>query len=254
MRLFDADVRLGHSLFGYELDEATLSATMKRLDIERAVVCPVRPKNYDLRAANDDVIKVVQSNPSQWVGFARVDPWQEVEAVAEVRRAVTQGGLRGVFLDPWEDHFSVSASIIDPIVETATSLGIPIMVAAGYPQFSHPSQIAALARRHPNATFIATHGGQINISGLLLTDAQIMLRTAPNVLINTSGVYREDFIEDCVDEFGAHRVLFGSGSPIFDQGFEVLRVLKAHLADETKEQIGWKNISQLVDGVTPGGS
>ena len=254
MRLFDADVRLGQSLFGYQLDEATLSASMKRLNIGRAVICPVRPKNYDLRAANDHVIKVMQSNPSQLVGFARVDPWQEVDAVAEVRRAVTQGGLRGLFLDPWEDHFSVASALVDPIIEVASSLRVPIMVAAGYPQFSHPSQIAALARRHPNSTFIATHGGQINISGLLLADAQIMLRTAPNILINTSGVYREDFIEDCVNEFGAHRVVFGSGSPIFDQAFEVLRVLKAHLADETKEQIGWTNISQLVDGVTPRGS
>jgi predicted TIM-barrel fold metal-dependent hydrolase len=120
------------------------------------------------------------------------------------------------------------------------------MVAGGYPQFSHPSQIAALARRHPSATLIATHGGQINISGLLIADALIMLRSAPNIIINTSGVYREDYIEDCVSEFGAQRVIFGSGSPVFDQAFETLRLHKAHLADEIKQQIGWDNIARLV--------
>lgn len=247
MELFDADVRLGQSLFGYALDLTTLKKNMDRHGIGRAIVSPVRPRTYDLKAANDTIIDAIGLDPEHLVGFARVDPWQGDDAIAEIQRAVGQGGLRGVFLDPWEDHFTVADPMLDPIVQAAVSLGIPVMVAGGYPQFAHPSQIAALARRNPEATIIATHGGQINISGLLLGDAQIMLRTAPNVIINTSGVYREDYLEDTIAEFGAHRVVFGSGAPIFDQPFETQRIHKAHVSDDVKRQIGWDNIARLVD-------
>ncbi len=247
MKLFDADVRLGQSLFGYNLDLATLRRNMDQLDIGRVLLSSVRPRNYDLIAGNDAVLRAVNSDRDRFVGLARIDPWQGDDAVAELRRTVRQGGLRGVFLDPWEDHFTVSDPMLDPIVDTAVSLGVPVMVAGGYPQFAHPSQIAALARRHPDATIIATHGGQINISGLLLGDAQIMLRTAPNVIINTSGVYREDYLEDSIAEFGTHRVIFGSGAPIFDQAFETQRIHRAHVDDAVKQQIGWDNIARLVE-------
>ena len=247
MRLFDADVRLGESIYGYGLDLATLRNNMDRLDIGRVVLSSVRPKDYDVRAGNDVVLDAVTSDPDRFVGFARVDPWQGDDAIGEIERTVRHDGLRGVFLDPWEDHFTAADPMLDPIVDTAVRLGVPIMIAGGYPQFSHPSQIAALARRHSDATIIATHGGQINISGLLLGDAQIMLRTAPNVIINTSGVYREDYIEDSIAEFGTHRVVFGSGAPIFDQSFETQRVHRAHVDDSIKQQIGWDNIARLVE-------
>ena len=247
MKLFDADVRLGHSLFGYDLDLVTLRASMDRLNIGRAVLSSVRPRDYNINAGNDAVINAVNADPERFVGFARVDPWQGDDAIREIRRTVGQGGLRGVFMDPWEDHFSVAAPMLDPIVQTAHALDIPVMIAGGYPQFAHPSQIAALARRHPDTTIIATHGGQINISGLLLGDAQIMLKTAPNVIINTSGVYREDYLEDSIAEFGTHRVIFGSGAPIFDQSFETQRIHRAHISDDVKQKIGWDNIANIVD-------
>jgi predicted TIM-barrel fold metal-dependent hydrolase len=95
-------------------------------------------------------------------------------------------------------------------------------------------------------TIIATHGGQLNISGLLLADAARMLRANPNVLMETSGIYREDFIEDTVAELGLERVVFGSNAPYLDQGFEALRVRWAHLGDEAKAAIGHGNLRRVL--------
>jgi predicted TIM-barrel fold metal-dependent hydrolase len=124
--------------------------------------------------------------------------------------------------------------------------GLPVLLAGGYPTCSHPTQIGALAARHPNARLIATHGGQLNISGLLLADARVLLDTHPNVSIETSGIYREDFIEDMVAEYGKERVFFGSGAPVFDQRLEVLRIRLAHLPEEAKAAIGGRNTARLV--------
>lgn len=246
MMLYDAQVRLGECLFGYHLDLETLKARMEQHQIGRAVLCPVRPMDYDLAKANDAISVAVANDPASFSGFARVDPWQGSNALIELNRAITGLQLRGLLLDPWEDHFVISDPMVDPVIKAAGELGIPVMVAGGYPNFSHPSQIAALASRHPSVTFIATHGGQLNISGLLLADAQAVLRSCANIIIETSGIYREDFIEDCIDEFGAHRVVFGSGTPVFDQGFETLRIRSAHVGNDVKQHIGWDNIARLV--------
>ena len=43
--------------------------------------------------------------------------------------------------------------------------------------------------------------------------------------MTTSGVYREDFIEEVLEQIGHDKVLFGSQSPLFDQDFELHRIL-----------------------------
>jgi predicted TIM-barrel fold metal-dependent hydrolase len=123
---------------------------------------------------------------------------------------------------------------------------LPLLLAGGYPRFSHPSQIGDLARQFQDVTIIATHGGQLNISGLLLADAGRMLRANSNVVLETSGIYREDFIEDTVQELGAERVVFGSNAPYMDLGFETLRVRLAHLSDAEKELIGHGNPRRIL--------
>lgn len=246
MELFDLHVRLGACLYGYALDRATLTRQLERLKITRAVLCPVHPRDGDFAAANDLIAETVADAPHRFVGFARVNPWLGAEAVAELDRAVHQLGARGLLLDPWEERFVVSDPLVDPIVRRAGELRLPVLLAGGYPNFSHPSQIGALAARHPQVRFIATHGGQLNISGLLLADARAMLLAHPNVSIETSGIYREDFIEDTVAEFGAARVFFGSGAPVFDQGFEALRIRLAHLPEEAKTAIGAGNLIRLL--------
>ena len=246
MELFDANVRLGDSAFGYSLQLADLLGQMDQLEVGRAVVCAARPISGDTCEANDLIANAIASATGRCIGFARVDPWRGDQALTELNRAVTELGLRGLLLDPWEDHFVVSSALVDPVVARAGELGLPVLVAGGYPNFSHPSQIGALAGRHPNVRFIATHGGQLNISGLLLADARSMLAAHTNVVIETSGVYRQDFIEDTVAEFGAERVVFGSGAPVFDPRLEVLRVRMAHLSEEAKLAIGSGNLQQLL--------
>jgi len=90
-----------------------------------------------------------------------------------------------------------------------------------------------------------THGGQINISGLGQADALEVLRRYANVCIETSGVYRQDFLEDLAGNFGPERVLFGSTSPRMDIRLEIERVRWANLPDEAKEQILAGNASRV---------
>jgi uncharacterized protein len=243
---FDAHAHIGRSLFGVELSVDDLLASMDGNGVERAVLAPLKPPGYDLAPENDRVGQAVRLHGDRFCGFARVDPWQGERAVVELRRAHEDLGARGLFLHPFEEQFAANSELVFPLMELLQERGLPLLLAGGYPLFSHPSQVGDLAQRFPGVTIIATHGGQLNISGLLLDDASRMLRSNPNVIMETSGVYREDFIEDMVSELGAGRVLFGSNAPYMDQGFETLRVRLAHLSATDKRALGYENMAGIL--------
>jgi len=194
-----------------------LLAALDDCAIERAIVCPPRARGHGYDVENDRVAALVAAHPDRLVGFARVDPLAP-GAEAELERA--RGlGLRGLFLHPWEDAFRITDRAVDRLVD-----GLPVIVATGYPWVSEGLQVGELARRHPETAFIATNGAQINISGLGQQDAELALEASPNLFVQTSGVYREDFLEGVVERFGAERLLYASAFPRFDPRLELLRV------------------------------
>jgi uncharacterized protein len=243
--LIDVHAHIGRSLFGHEQTVDDLLQAMDENGIAQAVLSPLKPVDYHLGPENDRIWQAVAAHPDRFVGFARVDPWQGEAAVAEVQRACDLG-LVGLFLHPFEEQFAANDEQVFPLMEFLRERNLPLLLAGGYPGFSHPSQIGDLARQFQDVAIIATHGGQLNISGLLLADAGRMLRANPNVVMETSGIYREDFIEDTVQELGAERVVFGSNAPYMDLGFETLRVRLAHLSDAEKELVGNGNPRRIL--------
>jgi predicted TIM-barrel fold metal-dependent hydrolase len=207
--------------------------------IDRAVVCAPRARGHGYDVANDRVAALVQSHPDRLAGLARVDPLAP-GAAAELERASALG-LRGLFLHPWEDAFRITDPAVDRLVG-----GLPVVVATGYPWVSEGLQVGEFARRHPWTTFVATNGAQINISGLGQQDATIALAECPNLLVQTSGVYREDFLEGVVERFGPGRLLYASAFPRFDPRLELLRVRWApNLGDEAKAAVLGGNAAAL---------
>lgn len=244
--LFDAHTHIGRSLFGYRQTVDDVLASMTDHGIEQTVLVPFKPAGYHLGPENDRVTAAVGIHPDRFVGFARVDPWQGAAAVAEARRAFDELGLVGLYLHPFEEQFAANDEAVFPLMDLLQERGLPLLLAGGYPGFSHPSQIGDLARQFRDVTIVATHGGQLNISGLLLADAGRMLRSNPNVIMETSGIYREDFIEDTVKELGAERVVFGSNAPYMDPGFEALRIRLAHLSNDQKQTLGRGNLRRIL--------
>ena len=83
--------------------------------------------------------------PDRFIGFCRVDPRQGDDAVTELRRCVLRQGLRGLFLHPIEEGYTINDTPAVQLVREAGSLGVPVVVAAGYPWVSHAQQIRLFA-------------------------------------------------------------------------------------------------------------
>ena len=93
-----------------------------------------------------------------------------------------------------------------------------------------------------------SHGGQINISGLAQADAFLAMEACENLCIGTNGVYRQDFLEECVTAFGPERVLFASMASVFDQGFELDRARSIGMEDRDRPLVLGENTLRILQG------
>ena len=80
---------------------------------------------------NDFVASCVERHPDVFLGFAGVDPWKGKAAVAELRRALTDLGLRGLKLHPSAQGIAPNDRRCYPLYEVAAELGVPVLFHTG---------------------------------------------------------------------------------------------------------------------------
>jgi len=233
----DIHIHEGKSLFEYELDIQTILDSMKKNGIDRGVLHPFKPYDYNFEPENKRISEIVKKHPDKFLAFGRIDPWRKEKALAEIKRIFEELRFSGIFLHPLEEQFSLTSPILTPVLNLVREYKKPVMISGGHVRVSHPRQIEYIAGEYPDIIFIATSGGQINISGMMLGEAEEMLMNCPNVYMETSGIYRRDFIERMTKKLGAERVLFGSGTPYYDQAFELERIKTAEISDSERENI-----------------
>ena len=120
---------------------------------------------------NDAIAACVERHPDAFLGFAGVDPWKGKAAVAELRRAVTDLGLKGLKVHPSAQAFAPNDTRHYPLWEAAADLGIPVLfhtgttgLGAGVPGgggvklgFSRPIFLDDVAADFPELTIVGAH-------------------------------------------------------------------------------------------------
>lgn len=241
---FDACAFWGDSLYGNSVSTEELLREMDAHGVERAIVRPLKPCDYQYDRANRLLAEAVKAHSGRLVGFGRVNPL-EASAPEQVD-ALVEYGLKGLHLHPWEDNFIISSPKVYPTIEACERHGLPVYVSTGYMCVSEPLQLWELARRFPRVTFIATHGGQLDISGLSFDDVVRAAKDTRNIKFDLSGVYRRDFIELLIQAAGEDSVVFGSCYPYMDMGLEIARVQAAEIPVVCHKKIFEENITALL--------
>lgn len=245
MYRIDAHAYIGEDLFGLSRSPDQLLKDMDRLEIAKAVLCPNKPPNYELENANRFVVDQIKLHPDRFMGWARVDPWQKEKALDLLKRGVEEWGLIGLLLHPYEERFQASLRLVDPLMEYASRMNLPVMIESGYFLLSHPLDVAELATRFPSVAIIGTHGLQLDDAAFAMTDASLALNECPNLFIDTAGVYAPDSIISTINNLGENRVIFGSHSPWLSLELEIDRVDYLDLESSAKEAIFSKNLLKL---------
>lgn len=120
---------------------------------------------------NDFVAGCVREHPDAFLGFASVDPWKGRAAVAELRRAVVDLGLRGLKLHPSAQAFAPDDRRFYDLYTACAELEVPVLfhtgttgLGAGLPGgagiklgYSRPVLLDNVAADFPELQIVAAH-------------------------------------------------------------------------------------------------
>ena len=236
-------------------------------------------------AVNDGIARLVGAAPHRLLGLGVVPLRYPMDAVRELRRAVSDLGLVGVEIstnaaeielgDPELEEFWCAAEALGAIVfihpwgcslgtrldqyYLANTVGQPVETAVA---LSHLIFSGTLDR-HPDLTIIAAHGGGYLPTYIGRSDHAWRVRpdarrcAAPpseylHRLYFDSLVYDPEALRHLVGKVGSDQVLLGSDYP-FDMGVTdpVVRLAAAELPARAVAQIRGETISELLMRATP---
>ncbi len=225
---------------------SSLLASMDRSGVDRSVVCPIatKPEQFDgilkwcLAIRCDRIIPFASVHP------AATDVESQIDRIAEA-------GLFGIKLHPMYQDFAADESRLDPLYAAAARRGLIVALHCGFDiafsdsTVAHPDRIAAIGRRHPQLSIVATHLG-----GFQAWDEVRHHLVGTNVWMETSfslGWMDQEQALDIIRTHGPQKILFGTDSPWADQASELSRLRGLPLSDSEKAAIAGGNAETLLN-------
>jgi len=220
-----------------------------RMGIERVIIFMGYPWAYDpspeeVRRQNDQVLQAIEHSHGRAFGFVYLNPKYTQESLDELDRCVRDGPMVGVKL--WV-AVRCREKCLDPIVRRAADLKAPVLqhtwykITGNLPGESTASDLAALAARHPAASFIAAHTGGDWERGIR------EIRSATNITAEIcGGDPTAGFVEMAVRELGAERVMYGSDFAGRSFASQLAKVLGADVPENAKRLILSGNIKRML--------
>jgi predicted TIM-barrel fold metal-dependent hydrolase len=224
---------------------------MDRLGIERIILSQgydqyIRnPTPDQVREENDRVMRAVRHFPNRAYGSVYLSPTNVRFCLEEFDRCVRDGPM--ISVGELEADVRCNSPALDPIVERAVSLKVPILqhtwikTNGNEPGESTPYDLVELARRHPQAQFICGHTGGNWELGIRA------IRDVKNVCAEIAGSDpTSGFVEMAVRELGAERVVYGSDAGGRSFASQMAKVIGAEIPDSAKEMILGGNLRRLL--------
>jgi predicted TIM-barrel fold metal-dependent hydrolase len=222
---------------------APLGAYLRRAraaGIDRTVV--FAPFANDYARANAEVATIVRRHPGRLVGYACIHPLRDAGRVRElVGRAVREWGFRGVKVH------RLDAPATREVCEAAAAFGVPLL----YDVAGRPELLEQAAPEYPNLTILVPHLGSFADDWRAHQRLVDQLLRLPNLLADTSGVRRFDYLVQAVRRVGPRRLVFGSDGPWLHPALELAKIRLLGLAPRDEALVIGGNLRRILGLDTP---
>jgi predicted TIM-barrel fold metal-dependent hydrolase len=231
-----------HSHVGNDKDGTTygldqLLESMDHNKIDYSVVFPLDEKDVGLIEASESILS--QNNP-KLIPFLRFNPKTEN---AQRLKAILHG-FKGVKLHPRAQDFDPLDKKFFPLYEEIERSGKPLLVhtrlRAGNPN-TDPVRISSLAPLFPGLSIVMAHFAELSDEAFKAIKKYDNLYTETSIQSETNVK-----IAKFTKMVGSNKVLFGSDVPYSDQGIELMKVMKAQMSDDERDDILYKNAERLL--------
>ncbi len=211
---------------------------MDRYGIAKAAISSTLSLLYDFREGNRHVYEAVRKYAGRFIGLATINPLYVNEALRELKYCISSLGMRGIKLHP--DYFGIKAShpLVEPILEMAIELGVPVMIHS----YDGGEDVSLVADKFPDLSIVMYHMG-----GVRWREGIERVSGYDNVYLEiSSSVCDCGMMEYAVRKLGSERILFGTDMPYQDPAVSLGKVFGARISDEDRENILIKNAIRVL--------
>lgn len=243
--IIDFETFLPREFDGKPFGPEGLTALADEAGVGRFIVFPETTPRPD----NADLAKRIKGYP-RLIGCASVNPALGGEAAArEIETAVKDLGLRGVRLSPTLHHYPLDAEIVLPALAKARDLRLPVTID-GDSENCQPSQIAAVALKFPEVTFIMDMGFRAPVRPPEIEFGNAMrevVKKCANLHLGLTALTtcQPAYLMSTIWTGGPERVVFGSFAPSGIPLFAVKGLKWAGLDSRAEALIFRENLKKI---------
>ncbi len=204
------------------------------------------PSPDDVRAGNDAMAAIAERETSRVRWLVTVNPNHTAHAIGEIDRGVSRGAVGIKLLASRR----ATDPLLDPVCARAAAGGLPVLHhvwqhrTREWPnqEVSDGADLAELAARHPQVTFILAHLG----GGGDWAHTLPAVRDSPNILPDLSGSGLDrGMLDDALAWLGAERLLWACDLTM-DTGLAKLRALETiGLTPYQLADVRWRNAVRI---------
>ena len=243
--MFDFNAKLGHWPYRPVGGLDALLKAMAAYGVGCAAVSSLDAVHFfNPQDGNERLAQAVGPYLDRLVPFAVLRPnftgWE-----ADLDRCLGEYGMKGVVLYPNYHGYQLDDPALGRLMTEAARQGFPVCVQTGledlrrqfrpYKVDAVPADaIGAFARAYPEAVVVAL--------GLKINEPERAGEPLPdNFYFDTSNYETMGELERAVDKFGAEKILFGSGFPLFNPRANVDKVRLAAIDEAARAAIAAEN-------------
>lgn len=221
------------------------AAWFDQLGVEKALIPAVRQMSYETkqrywRVSNEDVAAIVEACPDRFAGLAGIDPYERMDGVRDMERAIREYGFKGAGLFPYGFGLTVNDAHFYPFYAKLEELDATLVVQIGHTlafapiHTMQPKHLDEVALYFPRLRIVASHTGWPWSEELVAVAWK-----HPNVYIGTA-MHLPRYWDPAIIRFlngrGRNKVMFGSGDPGIPLD-EALQSIEVDLAGQVKPDV-----------------
>ncbi|MEG6614930.1 amidohydrolase family protein [Peptococcaceae bacterium 1198_IL3148] len=240
MKKIDAHAHIGDfgGWAGVSIDAEALISQMNEYEIEKVILC-----GTDI-IDNDNVAAAYKKYPGRILPIVFVSPFEGETVVGKIQHYVKTEGFVGIKLHPLMHAYVADDEFLDPIMQAAEDLNIPVFIHCGHPPYSLPWSIGLLAERFPKVKVVMIHMGHGH--GVYIDASLKMAKRYDNLYLEMSGMPMGSKIKQAYDEIGKDRIMFGTDAPFHHPTVEMQKVLTSGLDEQGLADVFYNNAAKLM--------
>ena len=240
--IVDAHVHIGKSTrLQIDVDGKYLVRVADELGFDKICCTDLTALFYDMHEGNALLFREMKQFPDRIIGYASLHSTRfGREALDELDRCANDYGMRGlkIYSTP---QMSIAEPATIPILEKTVELGFPILAHAT------PLECEYLMEAVPECKLMMAHAAAQPFAHGDWNRAIMAAKRFPNLYLETaSSTIDTGFLETCIRELGAEKIIFGTDIPLIDPYFELSKVRDTDIASDELEKILSRNILRLM--------